>query len=87
MRFEYFLYGFKTFKKNAKEIFDLKDICALFALFFALGIFFSKALPAFTKKIRGIIALFAILSAVPAMVKTVVAFFAGISECKHKYLN
>ena len=87
MRFEYCLYGFKTFKQNAKEIFDLKDICALFGLFFALGIFFSKALPAFTKKVRAILAFFAFLSATPAIIKTVVAILAGISEAKHKYLN
>lgn len=85
VKFEYCLYGFKTFKQNAKDIFDIKDVLALIALTFSLGILFSKALSKLSREVKAILAFFSLLAALPAIIKTIIAVLAGISEAKRGY--
>lgn len=80
MNFKIALAGFKTFKDNAKEIFDFRDFIAVICLFFSLGLLISKTKNEIVRKIKSVIFMFSLFASIPAIIKTVVAILAGISK-------
>ena len=82
MDFKIALAGFKTFKDNAKEIFDFRDFVAIICLFFSLGLLITKTKNEIARKIKSVILMFSLLASIPAIIKTIIAILAGISKYK-----
>lgn len=82
MNFNFVLSGFKNFKNNAKDIFNLEDILAVIALSFSLGLMLTRI----NKKIKSFMLTVSFLAAIPALIKTTVALFSAVSAAKAKYL-
>ena len=82
MNFNLAFQGFKTFKDNAKEIFDFRDFVAVICLFFSLGLLITKAKNEIVRKIKSVIFLFSPLASIPAIIKTIVAILAGMTQYK-----